>query len=262
MEFKTIILEKGEGVGRIILNRPDAMNAMNPEMLRELEIAQKDLMDDGDIRVVIVTGQGRAFCSGADFGLISRLQGLGPKELFQELRYIQDVITVFETMEKPVIASINGYALGGGMDMVLACDFRIAAKGAKLCEQYINVGLLPDVGGTQRLSRLVGLAKAKEMIFLGDMVDADEAERIGLVNRVVPGEDLEAETRAFALRLAAAPTVAVGLAKKAIHEGLSRDIRSGLEIEAHCQTFAMQTSDAREGLSAVQNKRAPHFLGK
>jgi len=193
MAFTTIILEKDGGVGRIILNRPNAMNAMTPEMLQELEIAQRDVMDDGNIRVLIVTGQGRAFCSGADFGLISKLQGVDPKQLFEELRYIQDVITVFETMEKPVIASINGYALGGGLDMALACDFRIAAQGAKLGEQYINVGLMPDVGGTQRLPRLVGLAKAKEMIFLGDMVGAKEAEKIGLVNRVVPPEDLEAE---------------------------------------------------------------------
>jgi len=238
------------------------MNAITPEMLRELGMAQKDVMGDANIRVLIVTGQGKAFCSGADFGLISKLQGVGPKELFEELRYIQDVVTVFETMEKPVIASINGYALGGGLDMALACDFRIAAQGAKLGEQYINVGLMPDVGGTQRLPRLVGLAKAKEMIFLGDMVDAKEAGKIGLVNRVVAPEDLEAETQALARRLAAAPTAAIGLAKKAMHEGLTKDIRSGLETEARCQTFAMQTSDAEEGLSAVQKKRTPHFLGK
>lgn len=262
MGFKTIILEKDEGVARIILNRPDAMNAMTPEMLHELETAQKIVMDDGNMRVLILTGKGNAFCSGADFGLISRLQGMEPEQVFQELRYIQDVITVFETMEKPVIASINGYALGGGLDMVLACDFRIAAKGVRVGTQYINAGLMPDVGGTQRLPRLIGLPKAKEMIFLGDMVDADEAERIGLVNRVVSGEDLDAETRTFALRLAAAPTAAIGLAKKAIHEGMTKDVRSGLEIEAHCQTFAMQTSDAREGLAAVQDKRAPHFMGK
>ena len=262
MEFETIILEKEERVARIILNRPNAMNALTPEMLNELEIAQQDVMDDGNIRVLIVTGQGRGFCSGADFSLISHLQGLAPKQIFQELRHIQDVITVFETMEKPVIASINGYALGGGLDMVLACDFRIAAEGVKMGEQYINVGLMPDVGGTQRLPRLIGLAKAKEMIFLGDMVDADEAERIGLVNRVVSREELDGETRAFALRLASAPTAAIGLAKKAMHEGMTKDIRSGLEIEAHCQTFAMQTSDAREGLAAIQEKRTPHFIGE
>jgi len=262
MDFKSIILEKDKGIARITLNRPDAMNALTPEMLREMEMAQEDVMGDDNVRVLIVTGRGRAFCAGADFGLISHLQGLGPKQVFQELRYIQDVITLFETMEKPVIASINGYALGGGLDMALACDFRIAATGAKLGEQYINVGLLPDVGGTQRLPRLVGLAKAKEMIFLGDVVDAEGAEKIGLVNRVVSPEDLEAETGAFARRLAAAPTAAIGLAKKAMHEGLAKDILSGLEIEAHCQTFALQTSDAREGLSAVQEKRAPHFLGK
>jgi len=205
MGFKTIILDKGQGIARITLNRPEAMNALTLEMLNEIEIAQKEIMDDRDVRVVIVTGQGRALCSGADFGLISYLLEMGPKEIFQKLRYIQDVMTVFETMEKPVVAAINGYALGGGLDMVLACDFRIAAKGAMMGEQYVRAGLMPDVGGTQRLHRLVGLAKAKEMIFLGDMIDADEAERIGLVNRVVSPDALQAETRALALRLASAP---------------------------------------------------------
>lgn len=262
MGFKTIILEKGQGIGRITLNRPEAMNALTLEMLDEIEIAQKEVMDDRAVRVVILTGQGRALCSGADFSLISQLLAMGPKGIFQTLRYIQDVMTVFETMEKPVIAAVNGYALGGGLDMVLACDFRIAAKGAMMGEQYVRAGLMPDVGGTQRLPRLIGLARAKEMIFLGDMIDADEAERIGLVNRVVSPDDLEAETRTLARRLASAPTVAIGMAKKALHEGRTKDMRSALEIEARCQTFTMHTKDAREGLSAVQEKRTPHFTGE
>jgi len=262
MKFRTIVIEKDEGIARITLNRPKAMNAMTSEMLHELEIAQKEIINDETIRVVVVTGKGRAFCSGADFSLISDLLGRSPKKIFEGLRYIQDVVTVFETMEKPVIAAINGYALGGGLDLALACDFRIAAKGAKMGEQYVNVGLMPDVGGTQRLPRLVGLAKAKEMIFLGDMIEADEAQRIGLVNRVVLQGDFEAETRALALRLASAPTVAIGLAKKAICEGMATDIRSGLETEAHCQTLAMQTADANEGIMALQEKRKPRFTGK
>ena len=262
MEFKTVVIEKDEGIARITLNRPKAMNAMTSEMLHELEIVQKEVINDETIRALIVTGEGRAFCSGADFGLISYLLGLSPKKAFEELRHIQDVVTVFETMEKPVIAAINGYALGGGLDLALACDFRIAAKGAKMGEQYVKAGLMPDVGGTQRLPRLVGLAKAKEMIFLGDMIDAGEAERIGLVHRVVSQGDLEAETKALALRLAYAPTAAIGLAKKAIYEGMTKDIISGLEIEAHCQTLAMQTADAREGIAALQEKRMPNFTGK
>jgi len=262
MKFKTLIIEKDEGIARISLNRPKAMNAMTSEMLHELEVAQKEIMNDETIRALIVTGEGRAFSSGADFGLISYLLGLSPKKIFEEIRKIQDVLTVFETMEKPVIAAINGYALGGGLDLALACDFRIAAKGAKMGEQYINVGIMPDVGGTQRLPRLVGLAKAKEMIFLGDMIDADEAERIGLVNRVVSRDRLESESRAFALRLASAPTVAIGLAKKAIHEGLGKEIKSGLEMEAHCQAFIMQTADAKEGLVSMRDKRKPVFAGK
>jgi enoyl-CoA hydratase/carnithine racemase len=262
MKFKTIILEKSEGIARIILNRPDVMNAMTHEMMNELRVAQNDVADDETIRVVVVTGNGRAFCSGADFTLISHLLKLSPKGVFEELRFIQDTATGFETMEKAVIAAINGYALGGGLDLALACDFRIASKGAKMGEQYVKAGLIPDVGGTQRLPRLVGLAKAKEMIFLGDMIDAEEAERIGLVNRVVPREALEQEVNALALKMASAPTIAIGLAKRSIHEGLCRDIRSGLELEALNQSLCMQTSDAKEGIMAILEKRMPRFSGK
>lgn len=262
MDFKTIILEKDEGIARITLNRPEVMNAMTSEMLDELEIAQKEVVNDGSIRVLTITGKGKAFCSGADFSLISYLLGLGPKDLFEGLRRIQDVVTGFETMGKPVIAAINGFALGGGFDMALACDFRIAAKEAKMGSQYIKAGLLPDVGGTQRLPRLVGLAKAKELIFFGDMIAAEEAERIGLVNRVVSQEVLESEIKALALRMASAPTTAIGLAKKAIHEGLCKDIRAGVELEAYCQVLCMQTADAKEGVSAIRERRTPRFSGK
>ena len=262
MDFKTIALEKNEGIARIILNRPDAMNAMTPEMVDELEIAQKQVVNDVSIRVVILTGKGKAFCSGADFSLISSLIALDPKGIFEGLRRIQDMATGFETMGKPVIAAINGYALGGGLDMALACDFRIAAKGAKMGEAYVKVGLMPDVGGSQRLPRLVGVAKAKEMIFLGDMVDAEEAERIGLVNRAVSKEDFDSEVNALALRLVSGPTAAIGQAKKAIHDGLSRDIRAGLNLEAYGQVLSMQTSDAKEGIASLLEKRAPKFSGK
>ena len=262
MEYKSIILEKTEGIAHISLNRPKALNALTRDMLHELKAAQEEITNDESTRVVIITGKGRAFCSGADFSLISHLLSLNQKRLFEELRAIQDVASGFESMPKPVIAAINGYALGAGLDLALACDFRIAAKGARLGEQYIKVGLIPDFGGSQRLPRLVGLAKAKEMIFLGDMIGGDEAQRIGLVNRAVPDEELEAESKALALRLAAGPTTAIGLAKKAIHEGMDKDIESGLEIEAYCQTFAMQTQDAKEGLSAIEHKETPKFTGK
>jgi enoyl-CoA hydratase len=262
MPYKTIILEKEDSIARIILNRPDVMNAMTSEMFQDLEIAQKEIINDAGIRVLIITGKGRAFCSGADFSLISDLLEVGPKRLFEELRNLQDVVTVFETMEKPVIAAINGFALGGGLDLALACDFRIVAKGAKMGEQYVKAGIMPDLGGTQRLPRLVGLSKAKELIFLGDMIEAEEAERIGLVNRTVALEDLEAETKSLASRLASAPTTAIGLAKKAMQEGLQKGIRAGLELEAYCQTLSMQSMDAKEGMAAILEKRPPNFSGK
>lgn len=262
MKFNTIILEKNEGIARIILNRPEAMNALTREMVSELKVAQDEVAGDESIRVVVVTGNGKAFCSGADFTLINHLLKISPKAIFDELRSIQDMATGFELMEKPVVAAVNGYALGGGMDLSLACDFRIAAKGVKMGEQYVKVGLMPDVGGTQRLSRLVGLVKAKEMIFLGEMIEAEEAERIGLVNRVVPRESLEQEVKAFAMKLASAPTTAIGLAKRSIHGGLCKDLRSGLELEAFSQSLCMQTADAKEGIASILEKRTPKFSGK
>lgn len=260
--FNTIILSKEKHIATIALNRPEQMNAMNLEMFEELETAQKEIKDDADVRALVITGKGKAFCSGADFSLVSFLSKLGSKEFMETLRYLQSVVTMIEEMEKPVIAAINGFALGGGLDLALACDLRLAVEGAKMGEQYVKVGIMPDLGGTQRLPRLVGLARAKEMIFLGDMIDAEEGKKIGIINRVFRRDEFEAGTTAMAQRLADGPSVAIGLAKKAINEGCVRDTRSGLELEVYGQHLCMQTADVQEGIAAFNEKRAPQFRGK
>jgi len=260
--FNTIILSKKKHIATIALNRPENMNAMNLEMFEELETAQKEIKDDADVRAVVITGKGKAFCSGADFSLVSSLSKFGSKEFMEKLRYLQGVLTMIEEMEKPVIAAINGFALGGGLDLALACDLRIAVEGTKMGEQYIKVGIMPDLGGTQRLPRLIGLAKAKEMIFFGEMINAEEAERIGLVNHIFSRDDFESETTAIAQRLAAGPSVAIGLAKRAINEGRGRGTLSGLELEVQGQNLCMQTADVEEGIAAFHEKRMPQFRGK
>ena len=162
----------------------------------------------------------------------------------------------------PVIAAINGYAVGGGLDLALACDLRIAVEEAKLGEHYVRVGVIPDLGGTQRLARVVGLGRAKEMIFLGEMITAFEAERIGLVNRVVPQDSFESETKALALRIATGPSVAHRMAKRAIHGGLDGGFRIGMEMEVFGQKICMESEDVKEGIASFHEKRPPKFQGK
>ncbi|MDF2957989.1 MAG: Enoyl-CoA hydratase/carnithine racemase [Candidatus Alkanophagales archaeon MCA70_species_1] len=261
--METILLEKdAEGVATITLNRPEALNAFNMKMFEELAAAVSDVRSDRDVKVVIITGAGRAFSSGIDITMLEEFKTMGLAEIRDFIRRAQGTLNALEDMEKPVIAAINGYALGLGCDLTLACDIRIASEDARFGEFYVRVGLVPDMGGTQRLPRIVGVGKAKELIFTGEMIDAKEAERIGLVNKVVPKDKLMDETRAFALRLAKGPTVAIGLAKIAINKGLGTDIKTGLEYEVHAQSICIQTEDVEEGIKAFLERREPKFKGR
>jgi len=193
---------------------------------------------------------------------VNFLRAIPPTEFMERLRYLQSVIMMVEELNVPVIAAINGYAVGGGLDLALACDLRIAVEEAKLGEHYVRVGVIPDLGGTQRLARVVGLGRAKEMIFLGEMITAFEAERIGLVNRVVPQDSFESETKALALRIATGPSVAHRMAKRAIHGGLDGGFRIGMEMEVFGQKICMESEDVKEGIASFHEKRPPKFQGK
>jgi len=261
MDLENIILEKENRIGKITLNRPDVLNALDGKTYSELGTAIEEVREDNDVRVVIITGAGRAFCTGLDLTYAASMGGMSPLELRGTIRRLQEIFRL-ERLEKPVIAAVNGYAMGNGCDIALACDFRIASENARFEMTYVKLGLIPDIGGTCRLARLVGLGKAKELILTGDRIDAKEAERISLVNRVVPANELESATMKFAEKLAKGAPVAIGLSKMAINNAIDTNLRAALENEVYGQSLCLQTEDVGEGMMARLQRREPIFMGK
>ena len=259
MEYETILYGLDEGVLTITLNRPDVLNAFNRKMTDEIQDALKKAERDPAVRCIVFTGAGRAFSSGEDLKSRQAEGIVGFGSTLRE-RY-NPIVLKMRNIEKPVIGSINGVAAGAGCSLALACDLRIASDKASFIEVFVRIGLVPDSGSSFFLPRLVGLAKALEMSFTGDAVNADEALQIGLVNRVVPAEDLEAATRDFALRLGKGPTKAIGLAKRTINRALSMDLEQLLDYEVFSQETAGATADYKEGLAAFLEKRTPNYTG-
>jgi enoyl-CoA hydratase len=262
MDFECLILEKKDNVGIITFNRPQVMNALDMKLFSELKVVVEEVEEDKEIRAVVITGSGKAFCSGIDITILSSFAQMSTFEIREFIRSTQRTLNSLEDMEKPVIAAVNGYALGGGCDIALACDIRIASESASFGELYVRLGLVPDMGGTQRLAKLVGPGKAKELIFTGDRIDAYEARRIGLVERVAAEDKFQDEVMELAKGLAQGPTVAIGLAKIAINRGLGMDVKAGLEYEAYAQTICLKTEDVTEGATAFKEKRKPQFKGR
>lgn len=263
MEFRSILYKKEGGKATITLNRPRALNALNGEIIDELLSALKQAGEDPEVKVLILTGAGRAFCFGADVSAFD----LHPDDPARQatlllLEKAQEIIRLLTGMPKPTIAALNGFATGLGLDIALACDLRIAAERAKLAEAFISMGLVPDGGGTFLLPRLVGLAKAAEMIFTGGPLSSTEAERIGLINRVVPTQELTKATEELADKLAGGPLLALGLAKHALWKNLQGDLDSAMKIEAQSQKICLASGDHREAVQAFLEKRAPVFHGK
>lgn len=257
---ETVISERIDGVLTLTLNRPEALNSFNVEMKEALLAALKDAARDKSVRVVVLTGAGRAFSAGQD---LKERQAPGAADLGTELRArYNPVILAVRRLEKPVIGAINGVAAGAGISVALACDIRIAADNASFIEVFGRVGLVPDTGSTWFLPRLVGYARAAEMIFTTDPVDAATAERIGLVNRVVPAADLMAEANALASRLAQAAPLALGLAKRALNRALESGLEDALEYEAQLQSVAGRSHDHAEGVAAFVEKRPARFKGE
>src|SRR5688500_707819 len=247
MEYEAILYDLNEGVLTITLNRPDVLNAFNRKMTDEILDALKKAERDPNVRCIVMTGAGRAFSSGED--LKARQGGEGGNFGSTLRDRYNPIVLKMRNIEKPVLGSINGVAAGAGCSIALACDLRIASEKASFIEVFVRVGLVPDSGSSFFLPRLVGMGKAMEMAFLGDEVGADEALRLGLVNRVVPAEELEAATREMALRLAMGPTKAIGLAKRAINRALAMDLESLLDYEVYAQEIAGASSDHKEGLA-------------
>ncbi len=259
MAYQVIQLIKENGIATITLNRPP-MNPLNGRVFQELAAAADEIETDNAVKAVVITGSGdRAFAAGAD---ISEMVNLAPMEIRVFCQVSRTAFTKIENLSKPVIAAINGAALGGGTELALTCDFRLAADTAKFGQPEINLGIIPGGGGTQRLSRLIGIAKAKELILLGDIIDAGTAEKLGLVNRVYPAASLMDEAYKLAAKLAAKPAVAVKMAKEAINTGINVDISSGLTLEAGNFVTAFFSEDGKEGLAAFIEKRKPNFTGR
>ena len=258
MNLKTILLEKKDGLARITLNRPRTRNALNLEMRVDLVEAFKDLQDDEAVRAVILTGAGTAFSSGGD---IRTMEGLTPVPTRRRLKSAQQVIRAMVELEKPIIGAINGPAVGAGSSIALACDIVIASEAAKFAVSFVRIGAIPDLGAFYFWSLRVGASRAKELMWTGDFLDAREAERVGLVNRVVPPEKLEEEAAALARRLIQGPTQSYAMIKAALNHWPA-SLETFLEMESTMQAVAFASQDFDAGRKAFLEKKKPVFKGK
>jgi enoyl-CoA hydratase len=258
-EYETILTEVENGVGRITINRPDARNALNTQVLGDIRQALAEFRHDREVSVVVFTGAGdRAFAAGADIGELRVRTALDALAAI-----MQGVYDEVEAYEKPTIAAVNGFALGGGCELAMACDVRIASKNARFGLPELTLSIIPGAGGTQRLSRLVGKGRAIEMILTSQIIDAEEARRIGLVTQIADeNEDLMDRVRETAAAILKKGPLAVRLAKLAIQTGLETDQKTGLVVERLAQAVLFDTEDKREGTSAFLEKREPHFRGE
>ncbi|RIK68908.1 MAG: 2-(1,2-epoxy-1,2-dihydrophenyl)acetyl-CoA isomerase [Planctomycetota bacterium] len=259
--YETLLVTVQDGVRTIAFNRPDEMNVVDERVTSELQAELRAIGKDKATRCVVLTGVGKAFCAGQD--LKSATSREGPFDFTDALRRrYNPVVLGFRSLELPVIAAINGVAAGAGWSLALACDLRIASASAKFVGAFSRIGLVPDSGMTWILTQLVGTAKALELAWLGEPLTADAALQLGLVNRVVPAEELEGAARQWAVQLAKGPTKGLGLTKRAVYTGLGRDLESQLEYEALLQGVAGRTTDYAEGVKAFIEKRAPEFKGE
>ncbi len=268
MSYESVIYEVASHIATITLNEPEKLNPMSKGIQADTIAALQEANLDRSVRVVIITGAGRGFSAGGDVRQLGesgdRLHG-GPPGPFDRrlwLKQTQKMVLAIRECEKPVIAAVNGVAAGGGCDIALACDIRFASDRARFGEVFAKIGLFPGTGGTYLLPRTVGIAKALEMIWTGDLIDAFEAERIGLVSRVVPHDELLAETRTFAARLAQGPPLALSLAKAAVYRGLDLDISAAFDYASTAEAITLTSADHREGVQALREKRTPTFEGR
>lgn len=260
MTYKTILYEKADGIAKVTLNRPESLNALNSTVYSELYDVFESIENDDEVRVVVLTGSGeKAFAAGSDVVEMQHMNTLDIQKFVATIRKASDRIY---TLTKPTIAAINGYALGGGCELSMCCDLRICSEKARFGQPEINLGLIPGACGTQRLPRLIGAAKAKELIYLGDMIKADEALNLGLVNKVVPPESLMEAAMEWATKLASKSGPVLAMAKLAINTGIDTDITSGLNMEARCVSLCFATEDQKEGMTAFLDKREAKFKNK
>ena len=260
MEDNVLLLEEEAGVATLTLNRPEIMNSLNFPLLHALRDQIELFRFKRDIRVIIITGGGeKAFCAGAD---LKERATLNPEQVKEYIFTIRNLFTSIEQLNKPVIAAVNGIALGGGTELALASDLRIASMNASMGLTETRLAIIPGAGGTQRLPRLVGKGKAKELIFTGQRINADEALKIGLVNKICEQNDLMEECKKMAAMICETGPIAIEQAKYAINYGLETDMHTGLAIESNAYWVCIPTEDRLEGLAAFKEKRKPVYKGK
>ena len=259
MSFETIQYEVGEGIATITINRPDVLNALNMQVLRELLAAARDAREDDAVKVVLLTGAGRSFVAGAD---IAQMKEFGTREGVEFGDLGHAVLRELETLDKPVIAVVNGFALGGGTEISLGCDFIYASSKAKFGQPEVNLGIIPGFGGTQRLARTVGMNKARELVYTGQIIDAKEAHRIGLVAEVFEPDALMDAAREKAKLLMGKGPLAVAAAKRVMNKGCDLALDSALELEKQAFAALFGTADQAEGMEAFVEKRDARFQGR
>lgn len=255
MAYESIIFEKEDNIATITFNRPEARNAVNNTVRAEFAAAIAEVEADDEIRVMILTGNGKAFASGVDI-----------KEFSQTTPYHAHNLTrlgdMVANLGKPAIAAVNGYSLGGGNEIAMGCDIIVASEKAKFGQPEINIGIIPGGGGTQRLPRLIGVCRAKELIFTGDIITAEKAYDLGLINRVVPADQLMEATKEIAKKIAVKSLAALKLAKSAINHGMQTNLETGLKYEYELYSLSLSLEDKEEGVNAFLEKRAPKFVGR
>lgn len=258
MPYTTIILEKKDAIAKVTLNIPERLNPLDLVMREELKDAFSDIGKDKTIRVVVMTGAGKAFCAGGD---VTTMEGIKAPAGRDRMKSVQEIVRLMTTLEKPIIAAVNGFATGAGLNIALACDIIIASENAKFRESFVMIGLIPDLGGFYSLSLRVGVPRAKELMFTGRLFDAREADAMGLVNKVVPHAELETEVMELARQLANGPSRVYAMIKSALNLW-PMNLQAFLELEANLQSVAFATQDFDEGRRAFLEKRKPSFTGE
>jgi len=260
MEYKNILLSFEGEIGILMINRPKALNALNTETLKEIQAGIQEMKESQTIKVLILTGAGdKAFVAGAD---ISEMRGMTPIEAVNFSKMGHQTLNMIQDLDRPVIAAVNGFALGGGTEIAIACDFIYASENARFGQPEVTLGIFPGFGGTQRLPRLIGKGKAKELILTGKMVTAQEAFQMGIVNRIFPQASLMEETKKVASQIAANGVVAVRLAKMLVDAGFNMDLADACAFESYAFGVGFATEDQREGMTAFLEKRKPNFKGR
>lgn len=261
MKYETILYEKEDQIAIITLNRPEQMNALSIKLCEELSAVFTEIANDEEVIAVILTGGPKVFCAGADIKERSQMKFTQP-QIYLNLKETHHFFSNIENYEKPVIAAVSGVAVGGGCELALVCDLRIASETAKFGLPEVKIGVIPAAGGTQRLPRIIGITKAKELLFTGETIDAQEAYRLNLVNKVVSEEQLLETAKEMAKKLTAKPPLAIKFGKRAVNAGMQMDLASALDYESYCAALLAVSEDRIEGFKAFTEKRKPHFKGK